>query len=82
MAKKLIESMSATWDPSEFKDDYREKLEQVIEAKLKNHGRETPTPTRKTKTTNVIDLAEVLQASIRQAQSKKPATAKRLKKAA
>jgi DNA end-binding protein Ku len=82
MAKKLIESMSAAWDPSEFKDDYREKLEQVIEAKLKNKGRETPTPTRKTKTTNVIDLADVLQQSIKQAQSKKPTPSKRLKKAA
>jgi DNA end-binding protein Ku len=82
MAKKLIESMSETWNPTVFKDDYREKLEKVIEAKLKSKDRELPALAKKTKTTNVIDLAEVLQASIKQARSRKPASAKRLKKAA
>src|SRR5262249_4484056 len=35
MAKKLIESMSTTWDPSAYTDDYRETLEKVIEEKMK-----------------------------------------------
>ena len=83
MAKKLIESMSEPWNPSAFKDEYHTMLEKVVEMKVKHKGeKEHSTPEKKVKPTNVIDLASVLQASIKQAQTKKSPTAKRVQKAA
>src|SRR5580704_9292144 len=69
MAKKLIESMSVTWDASAFKDDYHEMLEKVVQAKIKNKGQKAPVVEKKSKATNVIDLAAVLQESINNAQA-------------
>ncbi len=34
MAKSLIDTMTGDFDPSEFRDEYREALEQLIEAKI------------------------------------------------
>jgi DNA end-binding protein Ku len=82
MARKLVESMSATWDASMFKDDYREMLEKVVEAKIKHPGKQAPPSGKKSNPTNVIDLAEVLQASIKNAQTKRVPSVKRSKKAA
>jgi DNA end-binding protein Ku len=65
MALQLIESMSTKWDPSEYKDEYREALEAMIEKKLENGGKMAPVPKKKA-ATNVIDLASVLQRSIRE----------------
>jgi len=81
MAKQLIESMSVAWDASAFKDDYHAMLEKVVEQKLQHKGEKATAPPKQ-KATNVIDLASVLQASIKNAQTKKTATAKRTRKAA
>jgi DNA end-binding protein Ku len=81
MAKKLIESMSATWDASAFKNDYHAILEKVVEQKLKHRGHKAVAPAKQ-KVNNVIDLASVLQASIENAQTKRSATAKRTRRAA
>jgi DNA end-binding protein Ku len=82
MARKLVESMSATWDASAFKDDYHERLEKIVEAKIKHPGSSPEQPGKKPKATNVIDLAEVLQASIKNVRSKKVTSPKGGKKAA
>jgi DNA end-binding protein Ku len=82
MAKKLIESMSVTWDASIFKDDYHEMLEKVIEAKIKNKGQKAPAVEKKPKVTNVIDLAAVLQESIKNARTKKVPSSQPRKNAA
>jgi DNA end-binding protein Ku len=82
MARKLIESMTATWDPSAFNDDYLEMLQKVIDAKIKAGDKKiAPTP-KKTKTSNVIDLSAVLQESLKHAQTKRPAVHKAKRKAA
>src|SRR5256885_7210972 len=67
MAKALVESMSAKWDPEKYKDDYRDALMEVIEEKVESGGKEIaakpakgPTPTK------VIDLVAVLQQSLQQ----------------
>jgi len=65
MALQLIESMSAKWNPAEYKDQYREALEAMIEKKIESGDKALPAPRRK-KVTNVIDLAAVLQRSIRE----------------
>ena len=75
MALQLIESMSAKWNPSNYKDEYREALESMIERKRENRAEERPAP-RKKASTNVIDLASVLQRSIRETSHKKKSSRK------
>lgn len=74
MALQLIDSMSAKWEPEEYKDDYREALEKLIEKKIETG--ETPEPRRRKAPTNIINLADVLQRSIQQAKGAKGAGAK------
>jgi DNA end-binding protein Ku len=64
MALQLIDSMSTKWNPEDYKDEYREALESMISRKLENAPE--PAVPRKKSPTNVIDLAEVLQRSIRE----------------
>jgi DNA end-binding protein Ku len=83
MARKLVESMSVTWDASSFKDDYHETLEKIVEEKVKHPGDQLAKSTgKKIKATNVIDLAQVLQASIQNVRAKKAPGHKNSKKAA
>jgi len=82
MAAKLIESMSAKWNPDLFHDEYREMLEKVVEEKLQHGGQQAAPPSPRRKATNVIDLVSVLQKSIQQAQGQSHPVAKRRRKAA
>jgi DNA end-binding protein Ku len=66
MALQLIDSMSEKWDAENYKDDYRDALEKLIEAKIETG--EVPAPKRKKVHTNIIDLASVLQRSIQEVQ--------------
>jgi DNA end-binding protein Ku len=66
MANQLIESMSSKWNPEDYKDEYREALEAMIERKLEGDSKPLPASNRKRPVTNVIDLASVLQRSIRE----------------
>lgn len=76
MATKLIESMTSEWNPEEYKDNYREALEDMIEDKLA-HGDAKPAHTAKRKhPSNVIDLVSVLQESIQKAGGKSKTAAK------
>jgi DNA end-binding protein Ku len=63
MAQSLIESMSADFDPGQYHDDYREALQQVIEAKVE--GREiVEQPVQEEETGSVVDLMAALRASV------------------
>jgi DNA end-binding protein Ku len=63
MAQSLIESMSADFDPGQYHDDYREALQQVIEAKVE--GREVvEQPVEEEQTGSVVDLMAALRASV------------------
>jgi DNA end-binding protein Ku len=68
MAKALIGSMSAKWNPEKYHDDYREAVMKVIEEKVE-HGGEAieEKPKKAPKPTKVIDLVQVLQKSLEQA---------------
>jgi DNA end-binding protein Ku len=63
MARQLIESLSAEFEPERFSDTYREKVLELIEAKAE--GREEliapPTPLAEDK---VVDLMAALEASV------------------
>ncbi|MBV8214089.1 MAG: Ku protein [Verrucomicrobia bacterium] len=65
-AKRLIESMSSKWDPTQYTDEYHEALEKLIDKKVESGGKFAPAPAKKKGPTNVVDLASVLQESIRQ----------------
>ena len=62
MANQLVENMSAKFDPAAFKDEYQEKLTQLIEAKIE--GKEITAP-EESGGGNVIDLMDALQASLK-----------------
>ncbi len=61
MAQTLIDNLTADWDPTEFKDDYREALLRTVEAKINGEEIEVveAEPTAK-----VVDLMEALKASV------------------
>jgi DNA end-binding protein Ku len=63
MAQTLIESMTEHFDPAQYKDEYRERLMDVIDKKIK--GEEIAVLTEKP-TTTVVDLMEALRASVEQ----------------
>ena len=69
MGFTLIELLKKSFDPSEYRDHYREALAQLIEAKLDGKQVVSAPPTRQTK---VFDLAEALKRSVEQAKKGKP----------
>jgi DNA end-binding protein Ku len=72
MAKSLIDSMSAKWDPEKYHDEYREALMEVIEEKVEAGGKEiAEKPKPKKQPTKVIDLVKVLQQSLAETKGKK-----------
>jgi DNA end-binding protein Ku len=69
MAKALVESMSAEWDPKKYKDDYRDALLEVIEEKVESGGKEIEAkPKERKPSSKVIDLVAVLQESLAKSQ--------------
>jgi len=69
MAEKLIASMTTEWKPEQYKDEYHDALEKLIEEKIE-HGdeEEAPVPRKKPKPSNVVDLVSILQQSIKETQ--------------
>src|SRR4030081_2583906 len=75
MAKALVESMSAKWNPQKYHDDYREALMQVIEEKVEAGGKQIKEkPKKAPKPTKVIDLVKVLQQSLEKSGKKRSIT--------
>jgi DNA end-binding protein Ku len=65
MAVMLVDNLSATFDPERYKDNYREALMAVVEAKVKDQPLERAAPERPSK---VTDLMAALKASVEAAQ--------------
>lgn len=80
MAEKLIESMSGDFDLTGIKNEYQEKLNKLIEAKIS--GQEIVQPESTEKPNNIINLMDALKASIEQSEKgkKKQSAIKRTKK--
>ena len=79
MAKVLVDQMSEDWDPKRYTDDYTSALMKLIDRKIESGGKALPEGgARPKRATNVIDLAAVLQQSLRDAgrAPKKPAKRK------
>jgi DNA end-binding protein Ku len=62
MAAALVESLSAPFDPSRYRDDYRDKIMAMIEAKAE--GQVITAPAEKEATAPVVDLMAALEASL------------------
>lgn len=62
MASSLIDSMAGDFDPSEYKDAYREALQAVIDAKVE--GREVTRPSEEAEEEPAADLLSALRASV------------------
>jgi len=78
MAKQLVESLSGEYDPEEFRNEYRDQLKAMLEAKLAGEEIVAPEPAEPAQ---VIDLMDALKASVEQASKrdgdKKPAARKK-----
>ncbi len=72
MASSLIETMAGDFDPSDYKDAYREALQAVIEAKAE--GREVVQPTPADEEPAAADLLSALRASVEAAKKSRGAT--------
>jgi DNA end-binding protein Ku len=71
MAGSLIETLSGDFDPSQYKDSYREALQEVIEAKIAGHEVKQPEQAQPTSGT-VVDLMAALRASVEAAKAGRP----------
>jgi DNA end-binding protein Ku len=72
MASSLIETMAGDFDPSDYKDAYREALQAVIEAKAE--GREVVQPAEAQEEPAAADLLSALRASVEAAKKSRGAT--------
>jgi DNA end-binding protein Ku len=84
MARSLIDSLTDTFQPDEFHDEYRAALEDLVQKKVQG---EEITYTEEAEPSKVVDLMEALKASVEAAKAGKPAPerkapARRRKKAA
>ena len=69
MAEQLVEAMTDAFDPARFKDEYREALMSVIQARI--DGVEVAEPEPAEESTNLVDLMKLLQASVKAATDEK-----------
>lgn len=74
MAVSLIESMTTEWDPANYHDTYRERVEQLVEAKKDDEEVVTTQPA--SDEGRVLDLMDALQASLDRARGHEPGNAK------
>ena len=69
LATRLVESLAAPFEPAKYKDTYREKLQQVIDAKLAG---EQPVEAPAPRTAPVIDIMQALERSLAMSAPRKP----------
>jgi DNA end-binding protein Ku len=63
MAKALVNSLDAEWDPAKYTDEYRENLMRIIKAKMKGKQVQLE-PTTEPRQAEVVDLMERLRRSL------------------
>ena len=65
MARQLVTSLSAEWEPDKYRDDFRDKVMELIEAKAE--GNEIAAPEAVERPAPVVDLMAALEASLARA---------------
>ncbi|MGB3124602.1 MAG: Ku protein [Pseudomonas sp.] len=90
MAKRLVEDMSADWQPDEYRDSFQEKIMALVKKKAKAgkiEAVESQEGSEERKSADVIDLTELLKRSLagkpatKKPAAKKPAAKKSTQKA-
>ena len=82
MAKRLVEDMSADWQPDDYRDSFQEKIMALVAKKAKAgkiEDVESSTDGEERKSADVIDLTELLKRSLAGKPAKKPAVKKSTK---
>ena len=74
LAKQIIDSLAAPFDPEELKSEYRERMRELLEAKAAGVEIELP---EEGEPAPVVDLMEALRASVAAAQQEETATKKK-----
>jgi DNA end-binding protein Ku len=69
MAVDLIEAMSGTWKPSDYKDSYTERVKKLVEDKRK--GKEIVFNEEEPEATSTTDLVSALRASVEEARKRR-----------
>lgn len=64
MARALVKSMTAKWEPEKYTDEYNDALLHLIEEKVRSGGKLPALKGAHKRPTNVIDLVSVLQKSL------------------
>ncbi len=77
LARQVIDSLAADFDPTGLESEYRSTLHEMLEAKL--DGQEIKRPEPAEEETPVIDLMEALRQSVDEAQKQKKAPASKAK---
>jgi DNA end-binding protein Ku len=80
MAKALVNSLAAEWNPEKYTDQYRENLMRIIQGKMKGKEVELQ-PDEEPRQAEVVDLMERLRRSLAQSGGAKPAAARARKTA-
>ena len=71
MAKQLVSAMTGEFDPAQYKDEYREALQTIIDAKV--DGKETVEIEAPEESGKLIDLMAALEASVNAAKTARAA---------
>ena len=69
VANQLIEALAGDFEPEKYHDEYREKVEQMLEEKAKGHEVVIP-PQVESKPTKAVDLLAALEESLKTAREK------------
>jgi DNA end-binding protein Ku len=79
MAQALVEAMVTKWNPEDYKDDFREKLRQIIDEQIARQGGKPPKPGKPHAVpgaaTNVVDFMSLLRKSLESGGKAKKKTA-------
>ena len=70
LGEQLVESMTGKFDPKKYHDTYRERLEEIIDKKLKGKPVHVKVTKRKA-TTNVVDITALLRKSLSSSKKRK-----------
>ncbi|WP_184641713.1 MULTISPECIES: Ku protein [Variovorax] len=85
MAEQLVDSMSGKWDPEDFKDEFKSAVMKIVQKKVKAGDTETviqPEEEAPEDSSNVIDLTELLQRSLKGGKSPQTSNAAAKKRSA
>src|SRR5690606_1350901 len=68
MATQLVDSMATEWNPDAYRNEFRERLSEIIRKRIKDKGATTQVleepATSEDATTNVVDFVALLQKSL------------------